>query len=164
MSLSSKLEEWLEHCRKLVIIGIGNPLRGDDALGLHILKELEGKVPPSVELIEAETTPENFTHEIEHSRPSHVLFVDAAHFRAEPGKTKLVPPEKIAGIVVSTHAMPLSLMAEVLQKNTNAKVALLGVQPKTIELNENLSPELKREIGKIAEVLASTLNKVCQSF
>ena len=159
--MNSKLEKWLKHCRKLVIIGIGNPFRGDDALGLHILKKLDSKVPPSVKLIEAETTPENFTEEIERSKPSHVLFVDAAQFSEEPGKAKLVPPEKIAGVTLSTHAMPLSIMAEILQKDLNANVALLGVQPRTIELTEELSPELEKEIRKIVEILTNALNKVC---
>ena len=161
MSLNSKLGRWLKHCRKLVIIGIGNPLRGDDALGLHILRELEGKVPRSVRLIEAETTPENFTGEIERSKPSHVLFVDAAQFEAEPGEARLFPPDKIAGLTLSTHAMPLSILAEVLQKDINAKIALLGVQPRTIELGEKLSPELAKETRKVARLLTNTLNRVC---
>jgi hydrogenase 3 maturation protease len=162
MSLSGELEKWLKHCRKLVIVGIGNPLRGDDALGLRILKELEGKVPPNVELIECETTPESFTEEIEQSRPSHVLFVDAAYFGAEPGKTKLFPTHKIAGIAVSTHAMPLSILVEVLHKGTSAKVALLGVQPKTIELSEKLSPELMKATKKIVDLLENAVEKVCK--
>jgi hydrogenase 3 maturation protease len=161
MSLDRELEKWLKHCRKLVILGVGNPLRGDDALGLHILRGLEGKVSPNVELIEGETMPENFTEEVERSKPSHVLFVDAAHFGAEPGTTILVPPEKIAGITVSTHAMPLYILAEILSKSINAKVALLGVQPKTVELSEELSPELKEATRKIAEVLANALKEVC---
>jgi len=159
--LNSELEKWLKNCRKLVILGIGNPLRGDDALGLHILKGLESKVSPNVELIECETIPEDFTEEIERLRPSHVLFVDAAHFGAEPGTTKLVPPEKIAGIAVSTHAMPLYFLAEILQKSISAKVALLGVQPKTVELSEGLSSELKKATKKIAELLANALKGVC---
>jgi len=161
VSLDSELAKWLKHCRKLVILGIGNPLKADDALGLRILKGLRGKVSPSVELIEAETMPENFTEEIERSRPSHVLFVDAAHFGTEPGTTKLIPPEKIAGITVSTHAMPIYVLAEILEKNINAKVALLGVQPKTIELSEELSPEIKEATRKIVEVLANALKEVC---
>jgi len=159
MLLGNELEKWLKHLRKLVIVGIGNPLRGDDAVGLYILKELDGKVPPNVELIEGETTPERFTEEIERSNPSHVLFVDAAHFGATPGKTKLLGPQKIADVAISTHAMPLSILAEFLRKSTKAKVALLGVQPKTVELSEKLSPELEKEMRKIAEVLANALNK-----
>jgi hydrogenase 3 maturation protease len=162
MSLNGELEKWLKHCRKLVIVGIGNPLRGDDALGLHILKELEGKVPPNVKLIEGETIPESFIEEIEQPRPSHVLFVDAAHFRAEPGKTKLFPAHKIAGVPISTHAMPLFILAEVLQKDTSAKVALLGVQPKTVELSETLSPELTKATRKIVELLKNAVEKVCK--
>jgi hydrogenase 3 maturation protease len=161
VSLDSQLEKWLRRCRKLVILGIGNPLRGDDALGLHILKGLEGKVPLNVGLIEGQTTPEDFTEEIERSRPSHVLFVDAAHFGTKPGTTKLVPSEKIAGIAISTHAMPLYILAEILHESINAKVALLGVQPKTVEFSEELSPELKKATRKIAKVLANALKELC---
>lgn len=158
----TELKKWVQNCPKLVVLGIGNPLRGDDASGLEILKQLRGRVSKKrVRLIDAGTMPENFTGEVKRFKPSHVLLVDAASFGAEPGGVRLVPPEDIAGVAVSTHALPLSLFAEVVQKTVKARVLLLGVQPKTADFVEGLTPELKKATKSIAEHLVELLSEVC---
>lgn len=157
MSWKSELRKWLQECSKLAVLGIGNPLRGDDAVGLEILRFLNGKVPYNVRLIEAYTMPENFTGEVERFKPSHVLLIDAASFRSKPGAVRLIPPEDIEGVVVSTHALPLSIFAEVVQLSVKAKVLLLGVRPKTVRFVEGLSPEVEKAAKYIAEALAVIL-------
>lgn len=109
--LENMLKKWMKNCSKLVILGIGNTLRKDYALGLEIFKMLRGKVPKSVKLIECRTSPEYFTREIKRFKSSHVLMIDAAHFKAEPGEAAFLPPEKIFGVALSTHAMPLYMPA-----------------------------------------------------
>lgn len=159
MALADQIVAWLKGCDKLVILGIGNPMRGDDAIGIEIVKLLRGNVPENIKLLECQTVPENFTKEIRRFNPSHVLMVDAAHFEAEPGEAKLVPPEKISGVALSTHALPLSILAEILRKSINVKVMLLGVQPKKIEFGKKLTPELRKAAKKIAKALANMLEK-----
>jgi hydrogenase 3 maturation protease len=105
--------------------------------------------------------PENLTGEVKRFRPSHVLLVDAAFFNAKPGVVKLVPPEDIGGVAVSTHALPLSMFAEVVQRSVKAKVLLLGVQPKKVEFVEGLTPELEKVVQNIVGVLVRLLGEVC---
>jgi hydrogenase 3 maturation protease len=161
LTWETELKQWLQKCSKLAVLGIGNPLRGDDALGLEVLKFLHGKVPRSVRLIDCGTMPENLTREVKRFRPSHVLLVDAASFDAKPGVVKLVSPEDIGGVAVSTHALPLSMFAEVVQKSVKAKVLLLGVQPKKVEFVEGLTSELEKAVQNIAGVLVRLLGEVC---
>ena len=162
MTFEKELKKWLTNCRRLVVLGIGNPLRGDDALGLEILRRLEGKVPSKVTLIECQTTPENFTGKIKRLKPTHVLMIDAAGFEAKPGKAKLIPPEDIAGVALSTHAMPLFMLAEILQKSIGAKVVLLGVQPKLVSFGEQLTPEIEKASEEISKVLAGLFRQTCR--
>jgi hydrogenase 3 maturation protease len=105
--------------------------------------------------------PENFTGEVKRFKPSHVLLIDAASFDAKPGGVRMVPPEEIGGVAVSTHALPLSMFAEVVQKTVKAKVLLLGVQPKSVDFVEGLTPELEKTVREIAEVLVRLLSEVC---
>lgn len=161
MSWESELKKWLQKCSKLAVLGIGNPLRGDDALGLRVLKLLRGKAPKSVRLIESHTMPENFTDEVERFKPSHVLLIDSASFNAKPGTVRLVPPEDIAGLAVSTHALPFSIFAEIVERSVKAKVLLLGVQPKTVDFVKGLSPEAEKTAKEIAEKLIVVLAEVC---
>jgi hydrogenase 3 maturation protease len=156
-----ELRKWLLKCSKLAVLGVGNPLRGDDSLGLEILRQLKGRVPHNVRLIESQTMPENFTGKVERFKPSHVLLIDTASFDAKPGAVRLIPPEGIEGVAIWTHALPLSIFAEIVQKSIKAKVLLLGVQPKTVNYREGLSPEVEKASKKIAETIAEVLAETC---
>jgi hydrogenase maturation protease len=39
--------------RRVLVIGLGNDLRGDDGAGLRVVRRLQGRVPETVRLIEA---------------------------------------------------------------------------------------------------------------
>ncbi len=159
MTLKDQIASWLKDYRRLAVLGIGNPLRGDDAVGIEILKALRRKVPENVKLFECEMVPENFLSELEMFKPSHVLMIDAAYFEAESGEARLIPPEKIPGTALSTHAMPLSLFAEILRGNLKAKVVLLGIQPEKVEFGEDLTPRLRKVSKEIAGIVRKALEE-----
>jgi hydrogenase 3 maturation protease len=151
LALKTQIAEWLEKCQRLAIMGIGNLLRGDDAVGVEIVKQLSGRVPSHVATFDCGTVPENFMQELESFRPTHVLMIDAANLETSPGKARLIPPEKIAGVALSTHSMPLSLLASIIQQELKAEVILLGVQPYNTAFGEGLSPALLKASKHIIE-------------
>jgi len=159
MSIKSDLKSWLRGCSRLIILGIGNPLRGDDSLGLRIANNLRGKTPKNVKVIYGGITPENFVGKIKRFKPSHVLMIDAAHFGGKPGEPRLIPPENTSGIALSTHVMPLYILAWLIQKETSAKVILLGIEPKNLNLGEEISPEVEESIKQCSEMLIEVINK-----
>jgi Ni,Fe-hydrogenase maturation factor len=55
--IEKELKEWFADSRRVVVAGIGNPIRSDDYVGIEIVKNLKGKLPPNVCLIECETVP-----------------------------------------------------------------------------------------------------------
>ncbi len=160
MELEKALKKWLKNCRKLAILGIGNPLRRDDAVGLRIVEELKGKVSENVKLIECRETPELFTGKLKQVKPSHVLMVDAADFEAEAGEARLFSIDEISGLAISTHAMPLYMLAEFIQKSLGAEVKLLGVQPKIVEFDVGLTPEAEIAAKRVAETVAKVLEVI----
>lgn len=159
MKLENALEKWLGNYCGLVILGIGSSLRKDDAVGVEILRRLVGRVPKNVRLIDCEAVPEKFTGKIRLLKPSHVLLIDAADLGCEAGEARLVPVNKIAGVALSTHAMPLYMLAEIVKKSVEAKVVLLGVQPKDVGFGEGLSSETEKAVERVVEVLVNVLNK-----
>lgn len=136
LTLLKGLTEWLKDRRKLMILGIGSLIRTDDAAGLEVVKRLEGRVPSNVKLIECETVPESFMGTIRQHQPTHVMMIDAALLNLKPGSSKLIEPKEIAGVPISTHALPLHIFCEYLSKTTGAKVALLAIQPKETGFGE----------------------------
>ncbi|MEM3427614.1 MAG: hypothetical protein QW212_05015, partial [Nitrososphaerales archaeon] len=71
LKLEKDLSNWLYGMKKLVIVGLGNRLRGDDAIGLELINTLKGRVGDNIFLIEAETTPESYTDVISSFKPTH---------------------------------------------------------------------------------------------
>ncbi len=152
-----ELRSWLSNARRVVIAGVGNPLRRDDFVGVHIVRKLRDKVSRSVYLIECETVPESFIEPITEFKPSHILIIDAALLNQKPGSSKLIEPGQMAVVPpISTHALPLQIFCEYLASTLEAKIALLVVQPGDASFGEGLT----EEVEKTAEYLTNLLSKI----
>jgi hydrogenase 3 maturation protease len=156
--LKAELEKWLIGRKKVVIAGIGNPIRQDDFVGLKIVEGLEGKVTPNVCLLECETVPESYLLDIEQFEPTHVLLIDAAFLGLKPGTARLFDAQKIVDFpAITTHVLPLKVFCEYVKQSTGAKIALLLVEPKNMEFGEGLSVEVEATAQKIVAVLIGLL-------
>lgn len=152
------LSSLLEGAARVAIVGIGSDMRGDDAVGIEVVRRLRRRLSsPNVLLIEAGVAPENFTAEIKKFEPSHVILIDAADFGSEPGAAILSEPEAIAGRPISTHTMPLSLLASYLRAQTAAKVVLLGIQPSSTGMGARMSEKVKRTVDELSATLLAQL-------
>lgn len=157
-SLQKDLSEWLRDKGRVVVVGIGNPIRQDDNVGLAIVASLQGKVPADVCLLECEMVPEGYLLDIEEFKPSHVLLIDAAVLGRRPGNADLVAVDEVdAFSAVSSHVLPLRLFCEYIEKTTGAKIRLLLVEPKSMEFGETMSPELQDAAKNLAELLLCLL-------
>ena len=153
------LKKWLAVAERVVIAGIGNPIRRDDFVGLKIVQDLEGKVSDKVHLFECETVPESFMEEIVDLKPSHVLLIDAAVLGLKPGETRLVFPEQVADFpAITTHVLPLRIFCEYIANMTKAKIALLLIEPKNTEFGEGLTLDVQAAAEESVNILRKLLN------
>jgi hydrogenase 3 maturation protease len=143
--IEKELREWFRDAGRVVIVGIGNPIRMDDFVGVKIVRDLRGKVDSDrVMLIEAETVPENHIQEIVEFKPTHILLIDAAILSLEPGESRLINPERITDFpAFSTHMLPLRIFCEYLVKAVKARVALLLIEPRQTDFGEGLTSRLE---------------------
>jgi len=156
--IEDELWRWLSNARRVVIMGIGNPLRKDDFVGVEIARNLKNRVSRFVYLIECETVPESFIGPITEFKPTHVLVIDAALLNQKPGSSKLVEPDQMAVVPpISTHALPLQIFCEYLARTTEAKIALLAIQPKDTRFGEGLTTELKETAKHMTNLLSKIL-------
>ena len=152
------LKNWLSNAQKVVIAGIGNPLRKDDFVGVEIVRNLQNKVSQSVYLIECETVPESFIEPITEFKPTHILIIDAAMLNLKPGSSKLIDPGQMVNQpAISTHDLPLRIFCEYLAKTTGAKIALLVIQPKDTNFGEGLTPKLRETATTLTNLLLKLL-------
>ena len=172
--LKAELKDFLKDYEKLIILGIGNELRGDDGLGSYFIKELEldldkdfdtlngshnqYKLDDNLILIDCGSVPENFTGMIKKEKPSHILAVDAALMGSSPGTVKVIKKEKIADINTSSHSMSLSFLIKYLEEDITFKFLFIGVEPVAMDLGENLSEEVMKSGIFLKNTLISVLN------
>jgi hydrogenase 3 maturation protease len=150
------LLEFLSGAEKVAILGVGNDLRTDDGLGLYIVDGLKTD-HPNVLIENVGSVPEAFARPLAEFGATRVIMVDAADMIKPPGHVELVTKDRIGGIAISTHRMPLSLLMAYLEQQTGGKTLLLGVQPKSIQFGEGLTPELEDVARKIISSLEHVL-------
>ena len=142
---------------RIALLGVGNPLRSDDAAGALVARALsECECAQDTDhflVIEAGHAPENTTGELRRFAPDLVLMIDAADLGEEPGTIQWVPAEAIDGMSASTHSLPLSMLAHYLTLELNCTVTLLGIQPGSNEVEEQVSPEVLQAVQEVVKEL-----------
>jgi hydrogenase 3 maturation protease len=140
---------------RVLLVGIGNSMRGDDGIGPKIIQLLDGKV--KAELMDVGEVPESYTDRIIAVQADTIVLIDAADFGATPGDLAIMDPKDFTGCAVSTHRMPLLVFFRYLQANTHADMFALGIQAAEIGLGESMSPAVARSVQFLAEFLEEVL-------
>ncbi len=134
---------------KVVILGVGNELRGDDGIGVFLAGELEKELrnPEGIMIIKTQV-PENFITPIMEFRPGKIIILDSADFKEKPGSFRVIKENEILQFLISTHNMPLTVFLKALEKLKAEKI-LIGIQPKNLNFGEGLSREVREKAGDI---------------
>jgi hydrogenase 3 maturation protease len=157
-SAQKQLERWFSKAERVALAGVGNSIRMDDYVGVRVVQDLQGRVSGKVYLMECETVPEDFMPQIIDFNPTHVLLIDAALLGLKPGSFKLVEPERLTmSPVFSTHMLPLRIFCEHISESTQAKIALLLVEPEKSDFGEGLTPSVQASEKKIVQTLLELL-------
>jgi hydrogenase 3 maturation protease len=156
MSLRDALAERLKG--KVVVVGVGNLLRGDDAAGSLVAQRLIAD-GVGAHVIDAQEVPESYLGEITRAGPDAVVLVDAVDMGAAPGSVALLEKDDVGLYFPTTHRMPLALMMEFLQRETGADVFVLAVQPASgrVGFAAPMSEEVTASVGLVADILAEVL-------
>lgn len=136
---------------KVLVVGIGNEERGDDAAGIKLLSALTPK--PDVGLLEAGTVPESYTGKMTEANAETILLLDAVDFGAAPGTVALFDHISTPRNAYTTHKAPLGLLMEYLKNESGAEVLLLGIQPKDIRTGAPMSQEVQTAIDSLANLM-----------
>lgn len=157
--IESNLKELFSGAERVVVVGIGNPFRRDDYVGVEIVRNLQNNVSESIFLIEAETVPESFLDPITKFKPTHILIIDAGIIdQQNPGIPKLADPTQLMNETsISTHTLPLRIFCDYLKMTTAAKIALLIIQPQDSSFGEGLTPKLKQTKNNLIILLQKIL-------
>ena len=155
--LRLRLLATLRPARSIAVVGVGSDLRGDDVVGLLVVRALRTALAsarhPAFRLFEGGTAPENLTGEILRFRPSHILLADAADLGLKPGAVSLIEPEDAGGVSFSTHVLPLKILTDYLAQSFPCRIVIIGIQPGRIDFGAAPSAWIKPTVLRLSQAI-----------
>lgn len=133
-----------------VVVGVGNPLLGDDAVGLEIAKQLDGKINADVKLAIAGGV------ELAEMIADYELAVIVDAIKNMEGVKEIDVDEYEES--VANHDISFPSAYRILSRYIRMpKIRVIGIGIKNLEIKEGLSEEVKKlmplAIEKIKEIL-----------
>jgi len=138
--------------KRFGVVGVGNALKGDDGAGPALVALLAAR-GARFPIVDASEVPENYGGWVVRQGLDAVVFVDAVDFRGAPGEWRLIPFEDLMHSASSTHRLSLHFLVRYLMEHWTGEALLAGVQPKSMKLGEELSPEVAGGIDTLAASL-----------
>ncbi|MGA2912851.1 MAG: hydrogenase maturation protease [Methanoregula sp.] len=163
-NLAAGLRRRLKGACRIAVVGIGDELSPFDRFGMVAAKEIKKMDLPGIKVFLAGTMPESITGPIRTLHPDHVILLDAAEIGARPGTIEIIKPGTISAGLFSTHALPLSVVMEYMEKNADTKVTLLGIQPDTSRPDKGLSPAGEDYFQTNLKSLLGILRDICSGI
>ncbi|HEU5170159.1 MAG TPA: HyaD/HybD family hydrogenase maturation endopeptidase [Gemmatimonadales bacterium] len=149
---------------RTLVIGLGNPLMGDDGFGLAVLARLrrDWVLPPEVELVDGGTWGMRLLPLIEEA--SQVLLLDAVDRGAPPGTPFLLEADELPrglALKLSPHQIDLRevLALAALRETLPAELAAAGAQPAEIGMTTRLSDTLAARVDEVARLAVRRLGR-----
>lgn len=151
-----------------VVVGLGNPLRADDGVGLVLLERLQTLSKPSwsaVRFVDAGTGGLSLLHLFsEHDR---VVIIDAADFKGRAGDARVVSAEEVLDhpqqLQVRLTHEPGLVEALRLAKNLGSlpsDITIFAVQPKDLSYRQGLSPRLTERLEALLGALVPLVDRL----
>lgn len=135
--------------KKYILMGIGNTLRGDDGIGSLIAQSFKDHDWLSMD---CGVVPENFTSTIKKNRPDLLVLVDAVEMDLKSGEFRIISPDRISALHLTTHSMPLSFLISYLEDYTK-ELIFIGIQPEIIDNSNSVSPKVLKSSEEIIRIL-----------
>ena len=133
-----------------LLLGIGNPRHGDDALGPVFARAFRH---PDWRGVNAATAPENFAGLVRRLHPDLLVLLDAADMGLPPGTLRRLDPAAIQSGDFGTHAGSIGQLATFLS-DCAGRVVILGIQPAATAPGARLSPPVRAALRALGRSLA----------
>jgi hydrogenase 3 maturation protease len=146
---------------KVVVVGVGNELMGDDAAGMLVVQQLGTSLPVDslISIVEAGPAPENCTGTLRRLKPELVVFIDAGDFSAPPGSIGLFNVDEAEGVTAFGHALPLHVLGKYIESEIGCKSILLLIQPMIVEYDIPVSTPVLLAVEAVVSALSANIVK-----
>lgn len=148
--------------KEIVVVGLGNPLMGDDGVGLCALRQLEREwtFDDSIQLVDGGTWGLRLLPVLEGAKG--IILLDAIRTGREPGTVVELRNDEIPrqlSTKLSPHEVDLRELLAVMQLRGSlpANVSAIGVEPQYVDLLDDLSPIVRSRVPDIVRLALERL-------
>ncbi len=139
---------------RIVVLGIGNILMSDEGVGVRSVEELARRydLPPEVEVIDGGCSGMEMLDDL--ARADHLVIVDAVEAEVSPASIVTLRGDEVPAfftVKLSPHQVGLCdvLAALRLIDESPDTLTLIGVQPYSLDLALELSPQVAATLPKV---------------
>ncbi|MBU0994840.1 MAG: hydrogenase maturation protease [Proteobacteria bacterium] len=154
-----------QYSDKILIMGIGNLLLGDEGLGVHAIRELwNAKLPDAVKLLDAGTA---FIDAVSHLEDIHTLIIiDAIKGGKKPGTVYRiqVTPDLCMSYSASMHDKSVIDMMRIAQYPLPDRVSVFGIEPEVIDWTMDISNTVSEAMPILIYAVLSEVNNSYESL
>lgn len=147
---------------EVLVIGLGNPLMGDDGLGLAALDRLRAQweLPATVRLVDGGTWGMNLLPLLEDAEA--VVLIDAIDAGRVAGELVLLERDEVPrflGLKLSPHQIDLRevIALAAFRGRLPERLVVIGLQPERVELSAVLTPAVAGHVGKVVTGVVARL-------
>ncbi|OGW40365.1 MAG: Ni,Fe-hydrogenase maturation factor [Nitrospirae bacterium RBG_13_39_12] len=145
----------------MVILGVGNILLSDEGVGVHVANELiKTDLPQGVSVVEGGTDGFRLLNVI--TEADRLIVIDSVKGGSEPGSIYRFDINEVrnipSGFKTSVHQigiLEVINLSELIGKKPHTTI--IGIEPKSLEMSMELSPEVKAKIPRIIELIFDEL-------
>lgn len=147
----------------VLVLGLGNPLRGDDGVGPRVVEALNRRGPPEgATALDAGTGGLDLLQILEGWE--RAIIIDAADIGREPGQFARFTPDEARFVGSDATSLHNAGLAEVLMLADAVgqplpKLVILGVQPEKIGWGEGLSSAVEAMLPTLVNAVIDEINK-----
>lgn len=149
--------------KETAIIGLGNLIKGDDGVGIHLAKEIRNDVPKEVDVIDGGTAGLNILNYLE--QYEKIVIIDAINLGHKIGEIIELTPSDILGetdLNLSAHDIDFVDSLQISKEiGIDPEIKIIGIEIgeiKTKELSMELSKEIREKIPELKQRVLKELN------
>lgn len=152
---------------RIVIVGIGNILLSDEGIGVYVINELKNlQLPANVEVHDCGTGGLSILNVLD--KAEKAVIIDAVKGGGSPGSIYSFTLDEILTEdrrlkMTSLHDLDLTTALKIAELTHIYKlpreIVVIGVEPASIEMGMELSPQIRRTIPKIIDLVLKEIKK-----
>ena len=147
----------------IVVLGLGNPLMADEGIGGFLINKFLEKTDsyPDIDFIDAGTGGMAVLHLI--AKRKKAIIIDCAYMNKSPGTMVRFTPQDVKSVKkllhYSLHEIDILRVIKFTRQLDQCPddIVIFGIEPKKIELQDDLTPELLTKIDEYLETIEAEL-------